>query len=80
VFARSALFGKLEHATFRFEQSLDRKGLRDRVLSMSAVAVRPPAERARLLARIDQLYDEAATADYLLLPYETRAFRTARMT
>jgi SAM-dependent methyltransferase len=73
--AESGLFGSAEHATFQFEQRVDRQMLRDLVLSRSYCAIRSPSEREGVLREVDRIYDEAAGADGLLLPYVTDCFR-----
>ena len=73
--AESGLFGPVERATFPYVQRLDRDGLRDLVLSRSYCAKLTPPEREPVLAGVGQLYDEAAGADGLLLPYVTECFR-----
>jgi len=72
----SHLFGFVETATFRFWQPLDRDRLRDLVLSRSNLAVKPPAERERVLRKVDDLYAEYGRgADGMLLPYVTHCYK-----
>jgi SAM-dependent methyltransferase len=72
----SGLFGYVEQATFRLWQPLDRERLRDLVRSRSHVALLDEAARARVLERVDALYDEYGRgADGMLLPYVTRCFK-----
>jgi SAM-dependent methyltransferase len=74
----SGLFGELEEARFRHEQRLERQELLDLALSRSSVATLAERERAQVLAAVGRLYDEAAGADGLVLPYVTFAYRAAR--
>jgi ubiquinone/menaquinone biosynthesis C-methylase UbiE len=77
VIGEGGLFGPVETAEFSFEQTLDRKGLLDLVLSRSYLAKLPPAERAPVLEAVGRLYDETADADgRVRLPYVTECFRT----
>ena len=72
----SELFEEVETETFRFWQPLTPELLRDLVLSRSNIAVLKQAERARVLHKVDELYDEYGRgADGMLLPYVTHAFR-----
>ena len=72
----SELFEDVETKTFRFWQPLTPELLRDLVVSRSNIAVLKQAERARVLHKVDELYDEYGRgADGMLLPYLTRAFR-----
>jgi SAM-dependent methyltransferase len=74
----TGLFEQVETATFRFWQPLTRESLRDLVTSRSNLAVMSEVERERVLRKVDGLYDEYGRgADGMLLPYVTRAFRTA---
>jgi SAM-dependent methyltransferase len=75
---RSGLFGPLAQATFAFAQRLDRKTLRDLVLSRSYCAVRTPEEQEPILAAVDRIFDEHAAGDTIELPYVTACFRTER--
>lgn len=73
---RSAFFGYVETASYRFWQPLDRDRLRDLVRSRSNVAVMTETERQRVLAQTDALYDEYGRgADGMLLPYRTHCFK-----
>jgi SAM-dependent methyltransferase len=74
----SGLFGPVEKATFGHEQRLDRQALLDLALSRSSVATLAAAERDRLLAAVGRLYDEAGSADGIVLPYVTLAYRAVR--
>ena len=68
-------FGPVERASFEHVQRLDRESLRDLVLSRSYCAVRPPEERAPVIAAVDALFDVHAVGDEIVLPYVTRCFR-----
>jgi SAM-dependent methyltransferase len=75
------LFGPLQHADFSHAQLVDLPTLRDRVASMSFVAVLSEAERARVLDRVaDLVARHPATAGRaaLSLPYRTHAFWAER--
>jgi SAM-dependent methyltransferase len=72
----SQLFGFVESSTYRFWQPLDRAGLHDLVRSRSAIAMLPDPERADVLRRVDDLYEEYGRgADGMLLPYVTHCYR-----
>jgi SAM-dependent methyltransferase len=72
----SNLFGFVETATYRFWQPLDRKRLRDLVLSRSRIAVLSETEQARVLRKVDAMYDEYGRGhDGMLLPYVTHCYR-----
>jgi SAM-dependent methyltransferase len=72
----SHLFGYVDTATFRFWQPLDRPRLRALVASRSHVATLPDAERDRLLASVDELYDSYGRGpDGMLMPYVTHCYR-----
>lgn len=73
----SGLFGPVEHATFRFEQVLDREGLLDLVLSRSYCAKLSPEDREPILAAVARLYDETA-GEGVRLAYVTECFRTTK--
>jgi SAM-dependent methyltransferase len=72
------LFGPVETAQFSLEQTLDRKGLLDLVLSRSYCAKLPPAEREPVLAEVGRLYDETAGPGGVRLPYVTECFRAVK--
>jgi SAM-dependent methyltransferase len=74
----SGLFTPIESAQFTCEQRLDRATLRDLVLSRSYCATRTPAEREQVLTAVEQLYDEVAGPDGVVLPYVTGCFRAAK--
>ncbi|HET6625029.1 MAG TPA: class I SAM-dependent methyltransferase [Nocardioidaceae bacterium] len=72
----SGLFETVESSSFRFWQPLTRESLRDLVTSRSHVATLSDTERGRVLAKVDDLYDDYGRgADGMLLPYLTHAFR-----
>ena len=76
VLVSSRQFGYVETATFKHRQPVKRQDLRDLVLSRSNVAVMDPPDRARVLAQVDELFDEYDRGpDGLLLPYLTRCYR-----
>jgi SAM-dependent methyltransferase len=74
----SGLFGPVEEAEFHNEQRLERDALLDLVSSRSGIATLDEPARARVLDAVGALYDEAADAGGIVLPYVTRAFRAAR--
>jgi SAM-dependent methyltransferase len=70
-------FGPPRHADFSHAQLVDLPTLRDRVASMSFVAVLPDAERARVLDRVVELvarHPATAGRAAFSLPYRTHAF------
>ena len=76
----SGLFETVEHTTFRFWQPLNAQSLRELVCSRSYVAVMEEAERAEVLRRVDELYDEYGRGhDGMLMPYETYAYRAVAL-
>jgi SAM-dependent methyltransferase len=79
VIPRSGLYGPVEEATFRLEQDLDRDTLVDLVVSRSYVASLDEPERAALLGRILELYDEVEKEGRVVLPYVTSAYRAERL-
>jgi SAM-dependent methyltransferase len=76
--AASGLYGEAEEAEWRWEQRLDRGRLRDLVLSRSYCATMTPEGREPVLAAVDELYDEVAGPEGLLMPYVTYALRVAK--
>ena len=76
--AVSGLYGPVESAEFRFEQTVGREQLLDLVLSRSYCAKLPRAEREPILEAVGRLYDEAAGPDGIALPYITECFRAAK--
>ena len=71
----SGLFGPVEHARFAFEQTLDRDGLLDLVLSRSYCAKLPDADREPILDAVAALYDDTAGPHGVRLAYVTECFR-----
>jgi SAM-dependent methyltransferase len=76
VLAASGLFGPVAHAQFTFEQTLDREGLLDLVLSRSYCAKLSPDDRAPILDAVGRLYDETAEKEGVRVAYVTECFRT----
>lgn len=75
----SGLFAPLDRERFRFWQQLDRDRLRGLVESRSHVALLGADERSRLMAAVEELYDEYGRGhDGMRLPYVTHCFRTHR--
>jgi SAM-dependent methyltransferase len=75
------LFGPLHHADFSHAQLVDVPMLRDRVASMSFVAVLPEVERARVLDRVADLaarHPAMSGRAAFSLPYRTHAFWVER--
>jgi SAM-dependent methyltransferase len=69
-------FGWVEQEEFRFWQSLDADLLCDLVRSRSYIAVLGEEERAGVLARVRELYDDYGRGpDGMLLPYLTACYR-----
>jgi SAM-dependent methyltransferase len=75
VLDASGLFGAVERAEFSFEQTLERDGLLDLVLSRSYLAKLTPAERKPVLEAVGRLYAETASPDGVRLAYVTECFR-----
>jgi SAM-dependent methyltransferase len=78
VLEEGGLFGQVEKAQFSLEQTLDRHGLLDLVLSRSYLAKLPPPEREPVLDAVGALYDETAGSAGVRLQYVTDCFRAAR--
>ena len=78
VLDESGLFEPVEIASFAFEQTRDRDGLLDLVLSRSYLAKLPPPEREPVLDAVATLYDESSTGDGVRLAYVTECFRAPR--
>jgi SAM-dependent methyltransferase len=74
----SGLFGRVETASFAFEQTLDRDGLLDLVLSRSYLAKLPAADRQPVLDAVGALYDKTARADGVRLAYVTDCYRAQK--
>jgi hypothetical protein len=75
----SGLFGQVELAEFPLRQRLDREGLVDLVLSRSYCAVLGPDERAPVLDRVEQIFEEHEVDGMVELPYVTQCFRAGRL-
>lgn len=75
----SGFFGPVEHTTFRHVQETTREGLRELVLSRSHCAVLAEAERAPILARVEELFEAHARDGILVLPYGVECFRARRL-
>jgi SAM-dependent methyltransferase len=72
----SGLFGGVEQHTFRHWHQVYRDSLVGLVESRSAVAEMPDDERAAVLARVGELYDDYGRGhDGMLLPYHCEAYR-----
>jgi SAM-dependent methyltransferase len=78
VLDASGLFGDVETAMFAFEQTLDRDGLLDLVLSRSYLAKLPPPEREPVLEAVGGFYDETAGPAGVRLAYVTECFRAMK--
>jgi SAM-dependent methyltransferase len=78
VLDRSGVFAPVESARFSYEQTHDREGLVDLVLSRSYGAKLEPVEREPILDAVVRLYDETAGPGGVRLAYVTDCFRTAR--
>jgi SAM-dependent methyltransferase len=78
VLRRSGLFGPVESARFSFEQTHDREGLVDLVLSRSYCAKLEPVEREPILDAVVRLYDQTAGPGGVRLAYVTDCFRAER--
>jgi SAM-dependent methyltransferase len=75
VLDASNLFGRVERASFAFEQVLDRDGLLDLVLSRSYLAKLAPPDRQPILDAVGALYDETVSPEGVRLAYVTECFR-----
>jgi SAM-dependent methyltransferase len=72
----SGLFGGVERETFRHWHQVYRDSLIGLVESHSSVADMPDAERAEVLTRVGELYDDYGRGhDGMLLPYHCEAYR-----
>ncbi len=70
-------FTEVERRDFRFWQDLRRDSLLDLVRSRSNVATMAEDERAEVLRRVGELYDEYGRGpDGMRLPYVTRCYRS----
>jgi SAM-dependent methyltransferase len=76
VLEASALFTPLKVATFDQTQHLTPEELVDRVISISYVAILPPAQKAELAERLQEVAQKAERSDQgrVTLPYRTAAF------
>jgi ubiquinone/menaquinone biosynthesis C-methylase UbiE len=72
VAGSSNRFTPVAHATFPYEQRLDRAGFVDRVASISYIASMPPDERADMIARAVAVV--ADFPDTFVLPYTTEVW------
>ena len=75
---RSGLFGPVEHAVFEHAQEVDRRTMRELVLSRSYCAIMPEVERDPILERVERIFDERARDGVLSIPYRTECFRAER--
>jgi len=75
---RSGLFGPVEHAVFEHAQEVDRRTMRELVLSRSYCAILPEVERDPILERVERIFDERARDGVLSIPYRTECFRAER--
>lgn len=74
--AESDLFSVREHRAFRHWQKFDRESLMGYFSSSSYVAVRPPDERAAVLAEVGAIYDSYGRGhDGMLMPWNASCFR-----
>jgi SAM-dependent methyltransferase len=78
ILDESGYFGRVETASFVFEQILDRDGLLDLVLSRSYLAKLPPVDREPVLSAVGALFDETAVDGGVRLAYVTECFRATR--
>jgi SAM-dependent methyltransferase len=75
-------FAEVEDREFSHEQLVDRATLRDLASSRSSLAVMSPAERGRVLERLDLLWErepELIGRSDVLLPWRTRVRRCAQI-
>ncbi|MEU5153444.1 class I SAM-dependent methyltransferase [Glycomyces sp. NPDC021274] len=71
-------FGEPEHRVFRHDMPLDRAGLRRLVQSRSYYLTADDAQRARILAVVDEVADthpDLRGKDAFAMPYKTYAFK-----
>lgn len=80
ILDESGLFRWVETARFSFEQTLDRDGLLDLVLSRSYLAKLSPEDREPTLTAVGGLFDETAVDGGVRLAYVTECFRATRLT
>jgi len=72
----SGLFGDIERETFRHVHEFPRDALGDHLVSYSAIAALPAAERDRLTAAVA---DELGEGDPVRLPFVVDAYRARRL-
>jgi SAM-dependent methyltransferase len=78
---RDGPFGPLRARTFRFAQRLSRSAMTERVLSVSLIAVLPPATRRAVTREVRALLDDDPTTrgrSEIELPYRTEVYWTHR--
>jgi SAM-dependent methyltransferase len=72
----SRLFEDTEQTEFRFRQQIDKRSIKDLVLSRSNVATLPPEQREAKLAEVAAFYEDYGRGmDGMQLPYAARCFR-----
>lgn len=82
AFERSDRFTPLQRDEFRYDQTLSRAGVIDRVLSVSFIATLPADERTRVVADVEAiLADDPLTSDSdaIVLPYVTHLYTCRRI-
>jgi SAM-dependent methyltransferase len=72
IVGRSGLFTDVQHATFGYDQELDREGLAARVRSISYVAAMDESQREALVQQVLRLVD--GEPERFPLPYTTLVF------
>ena len=72
VAGSSNRFTPVEHASFAYEQRLDRAGFVDRVASISYIAAMPAAERDQVIAKAVAVVD--GFPEEFVLPYTTEVW------
>ena len=73
-------FGPLEHKAFDWERRMTSEQLVAMAASRSHVITAAEAERARILARVQELADDVADGDgVIVLPYRTHVYRAHRL-
>src|SRR5205807_9226168 len=72
IVGRTELFTDIQHATFDYDQELDREGLADRVRSISYVAAMEESQREALVKQVLRLVD--GQPERFPLPYTTLVF------
>ncbi len=72
-------FGALESRTWTWTRTMTRGALLDMVASRSYIITAEPADRERIFAEVEALFDANANSDGIAeLPYRTEAFRLVR--